>query len=248
MPNRTYIPTGKSKGKPRKDLIKEQILLAMRHTLSNRAAARYLNVSYIHYKMWAKQYNSDIKVDPNDPNSLYKSLFVVHLNPHGKGIPKFMTGNAGRKSKWNILDVIEGRISPTHFKPEAIKKKMIDEGVLKEECSLCGFNERRINDYKIPLILNFKDNNPNHYGLGNIRFLCYNCFFLNIGNIFNKQDIKQLETHNETYGTTKTKEKDGGVIKAIDFQLDDYQKEQLEKLGLYEPPKPDDGTEFISRS
>jgi hypothetical protein len=35
---------------------------------------------------------------------------------------------------------------------------------------------------------------------------------------------------------------------AIDFQLNDYQLEQLEKLGLYQPPKPeDDGSEFISR-
>jgi hypothetical protein len=34
----------------------------------------------------------------------------------------------------------------------------------------------------------------------------------------------------------------------MDFQLDDFQLEQLSKLGLYSPPKPeDDGSEFISR-
>ena len=115
---------------------------------------------------------------------------------------------------------------------------MIEEGYLKEECALCEFHERRVTDYKIPLILNFKDNNPNHYNLGNIRFLCYNCFFLNMGDIFNQKDIHQLETHNPTYGASE----------AIDFQLDEYQMEQLTKLGLYEPPKPeDDGSEFISR-
>ena len=95
-----------------------------------------------------------------------------------------------------------------------------------------------MNDYKIPLILNFKDNDPNHYNLGNIRFLCYNCYFLNIGNIFNNKDIEQLETHRPLSGTSD----------AIDWQLDDYQKEQLDKLGLYEPPKPkEDGSELISR-
>jgi hypothetical protein len=137
-----------------------------------------------------------------------------------------------------VLDVIEGRLSSKHFKPELIKKKMVEEGHLKEECSMCGFNERRVSDYKIPLILNFKDNDSNHYNLGNIRFLCYNCYFLNHGDIFNKSDINQLETHSPTNGTSD----------AIDFQLDDYQKEQLAKLGLYEPPKPeDDGSSLISR-
>jgi hypothetical protein len=212
-----------------KHLTKEQILLAMRHTKSNKAAARYLNVSYIHYKMWAKQYNEF---------EGGRTLHEIHKNQCGKGIPKFLTGNNAAKSKWNILDVIEGRLSSKHFKPEAIKKKMIEEGHLKEECSMCEFHERRLNDYKIPLILNFKDNDPNHYNLGNIRFLCYNCYFLNIGNIFNNKDIEQLETHRPLSGTSD----------AIDWQLDDYQKEQLDKLGLYEPPKPkEDGSELISR-
>lgn len=211
-----------------KPLTKEQILLAMRHTKSNKSAARYLNCSYIHYKQWAKRY---VEFEGG------RTLFDIHKNQAGKGIPKFLAGK-GKKSSWDILDVIEGRIAATHFKPEEIKQKMVDEGYLKEECAMCGFHERRVNDYKIPLILNFKDNNPNHYNLGNIRFLCYNCYFLNIGEIFNTQDIKQLETHQPTYNTSE----------AIDFQLDDYQKQRLTELGLYEPPKPeDDGSEFISR-
>lgn len=224
----------------RKDLTKEQILLAMRHTKSNRAASRYLNVSYIHYKFWAKQYHEF---------EGGRSLFDVHKNQAGAGIPKFAF-KGHMKSRWDVRDVVEGRISATHFKPEEIKKRMIAEGLLKEECAMCGFHERRVTDYKIPLILNFKDNDPNHYNLGNIRFLCYNCYFLNIADIFNKQDIHQLETHNEVYG--KTQEVDGSgrdrtVHQAIDFGLDEYQKEQLAKLGLYDPPKPEDGSEFISR-
>lgn len=211
-----------------KHLTKEQILLAMRHTKSNKAAARYLNCSYIHYKGWAKQYHEF---------EGGRSLFETHKNQAGKGIPKFLNKTPA-KSKWDIKDIIEGRVSIKHFSPEKIKKRMIEEGYLKEECALCEFHERRVTDYKIPLILNFKDNDPNHYNLGNIRFLCYNCYFLNIGNVFNQKDIQQLETHNPTYGASE----------AIDFQLDEYQIEQLTKLGLYEPPKPeDDGSEFVSR-
>lgn len=212
-----------AKGRPKKNFTKEQILMAMRHTKSNRAAARYLQTGYQHYKKWAKFYH----VEEGG-----QSLFEAHLNRSGKGIPKFIN-----KSKFDILDVIEGRISVKHFKPEEIKAKMIEGGYLKEECAICGFHERRISDYKVPLILNFKDNDPNHYNLGNIRFLCYNCFYLQIGDIFTKNDVIQLETH-ETKNFTS---------EAIDFQLDDYQKKRLEELGLYEPPKPDDGSEFISR-
>ena len=154
--------------KPR-PLSKQDILAAMSQTKSNRSAARYINCSYIHYKKWAKLYGA------TEEN--YTDLFEQHKNQSGKGIPKFLTKSSSKK-EWNILDVIEGRISVKHFSPEKIKKKMIEEGYLKEECAMCGFHERRVTDYKIPLILNFKDNDPNHYNLNNIRFLCYNHFFL----------------------------------------------------------------------
>ena len=64
--------------------------------------------------MWAKQYNEF---------EGGRTLHEIHKNQCGKGIPKFLTGNNAAKSKWNILDVIEGRLSSKHFKPEAIKKK-----------------------------------------------------------------------------------------------------------------------------
>jgi len=212
-----------------KPLTKEQIQLAMRMTKSNKAAARYLNCSYIHYKGWAKQY---VEFEGG------RTLFEIHKNQAGKGIPKFLAGNPEKRSQWDVLDIIEGRIASVHFRPEDIKKKMLDEGYLKEECALCGFHDRRLTDYKMPLILDFKDNNPNHYNLGNIRFLCYNCYFINIGEIFNGKDIHQLETHTPVYGTSE----------AVEFELDDYQRQRLTELGLYEPPKAeDDGSEFISR-
>ena len=60
----------------KKFLSKEQIVAAQGKTLSNMAAARYLHVSYQHYKKYAKMYN----------------LFDTHKNQAGKGIPKFLKG------------------------------------------------------------------------------------------------------------------------------------------------------------
>lgn len=211
-----------------KPLSKGQILEAMDKTKSNRAAARYLGVSYIHYKRWAQQYKDE---------ELGTSLFVKHLNPHGKGIPKFLPNSQKQPA---LMDVIEGRIDVSHFKPQKIKYRLIHEGLLKEECACCEFKERRIADYKIPLILHFKDKNKKNYKLNNIQLLCYNCYFLTVGDVFNDKDILQLEDNTSVSGTTE----------AIEFELDDFHLERLKQLGLWDstPQVEDsDGSEFISR-
>ena len=63
-----------------KPLSKQLIVGAMNKTKSNRAASRYLGVSYIHYKKWARNYDS----------KTHENLFEQHKNQCGKGIPKFL--------------------------------------------------------------------------------------------------------------------------------------------------------------
>ena len=202
-----------------KPLSKEQIIAAMSKTLSNRAAARYLNVSYIHYKKWAKLYESDT----------HDNLFEQHKNQCGKGIPKFLR-NKGKEPA--LIDIIEGRVDASSFAPDKIKYRLITEGHLLEECAICKFNERRVNDYKIPLLLNFKDNNKKNYRKENIELLCYNHYFLTVGDIFSDKQIKGIEDHKPV--------NQGNV----EWELDDYQLEQLEKLGLSNNKEEED---YISR-
>jgi hypothetical protein len=71
-----------------KPLSKEDVLRAQRITKSNRSAARYLGCSYNHYKRYARLYT----------NEEGKTLFELHLNPSGKGIPKFAVNNTGKKA------------------------------------------------------------------------------------------------------------------------------------------------------
>ena len=166
-----------------KPLSKEQILAAQAKTKSNMAAARYLHVSYQHYKKWAK---------------LYK-LFAGHKNQQGKGIPKFLKSKGKEPA---LLDIIEGRVSAAHFTPSKIKYRLIEAGYLLEQCSMCGFQERRVLDYKMPLLLHFKDNNKSNYSKENIELLCYNHYFLTVGDIFTEKDVKQIESHQEHHGTS----------------------------------------------
>jgi hypothetical protein len=206
-------------------LTKESIISAMDKTKSVRAAARYLNCSYQHIKKWMKLY-----VDENGV-----SLFDAHKNQSGKGIPKFLSVSTINKKEPAILDIVEGRIDPSHFNPQKIKYRLITEGYLKDECNNCGFHERRVSDYKSPLILHFKDGNKQHYRLDNMEMLCYNCYYLMVGDIFSNKQLEGLEDHKPMNQSE------------VDWELDEYTKQRLLELGLDKPKIEDDGSEFISR-
>ncbi|MDC0540069.1 hypothetical protein OAO15_01010, partial [bacterium] len=91
-----------------KPLSKEMIVAAQAKTKSNMAAARYLHVSYTHYKRYAQMYK----------------VFEDHKNQSGKGIPKFLKGTSKEPA---LLDIIEGRISAASFSPAKIKYRLIEE-------------------------------------------------------------------------------------------------------------------------
>ena len=203
-----------------KPLNKEMILAAMGKTKSNRAAARYLNVSYVHYKRWAKLYES----------KTHDNLFEEHKNQSGKGIPKFLRSKGKEPA---LIDIIEGRIDASSFSPEKLKYRLITEGHLLEECGSCGFHERRVLDYKMPLLLHFKDNNKKNYRKENIELLCYNHYFLTVGDIFTGKQIQGIEDHKPVNQGS------------VEWEMDDYQRQRLIELGLEE--KEDDGLDIISR-
>ena len=200
-----------------KPLSKEMIVAAQANTKSNMAAARYLHVSYQHYKRYAKMYN----------------LFDSHKNQSGKGIPKFLKGKGKEPA---LLDIIEGRVSAAHFTPAKIKYRLIEAGYLLEQCSMCGFQERRVLDYKMPLLLHFKDNNKSNYSKDNIELLCYNHYFLTVGDIFTDKDVKQIESHQEHNSTTDK----------VEWEVDDYHLQRLRELGLGDEEE-DDVNQYISR-
>lgn len=192
-----------------KPLSKEDILKAMRHSRSNRAAARYLNVSYQHYKPYAQMFKD------NDG----KSLFDLHKNQSGKGIPKHLKG---RKKEPALNLILSGQLDPSSFSPERIKNRLIHENLIAEECHKCGFHERRVLDYRIPLLLNFKDNNKKNYRLENLELLCYNCYFLFIGDVFTPSQIDIIEDVS----------KDKFKVEKPEWNLDEEQLDNMRKLGI----------------
>ena len=209
-------------GRPAKILKKEDIQRAMKMTRSNRAAARYLHVSFTHYKKYAKIYKDE---------ESGSSLFELHKNQAGKGIPKFLS-NGGKEPP--IIDLIEGRVPVEHFDPKKIKQRLIFEALIEEKCAYCGFDERRVLDTKVPLVLNHKDGNKKNWHLDNLEFLCYNHAFLYATSPITEKQVEAMEDYVDKN------------VKEVDWELDEHHIEHLKELGLYqEKEKP--GEKYISR-
>lgn len=208
-------------GRPKKILTKEDIKLAMSRTRSNMAAARSLHVSFPHYKKYAKLYK--------DENS-GSTLFDLHSNQSGSGIPKIFTEHISKK---RFKQILNGEAPIYSWNPETLKKYVIHFGVLEEKCGKCGFCERRVLDLKPPLLLNFKDGNKHNWHLKNLEFLCYNCYFLYVTNILSKKQIISLEDYNT-----------GKQVEDFTWEIDAQTLEYFQELGLAAPTIPS-GSEFI---
>ena len=209
-------------GRPSKILKKEDIQRAMKMTRSNRAAARYLHVSFTHYKKYAKMYKDD---------ESGSTLYELHKNQAGKGIPKFLS-NGGKEPP--IMDLIEGRVPVEHFDPQKIKQRLIFEALIEEKCAYCGFSERRVLDTKVPLVLNHKDGNKKNWNLDNLEFLCYNHAFLYATSPITDKQVEAMEDYVDRN------------VEEVDWELDEHHIEHLKELGLYqEEEKP--GEKYISR-
>ena len=209
----------------KKILSKDMILRAMKHTKSNMAAARFLGCSYPHYKQYAKLYKNEEGI----------TLFESHLNRQGKGISKHLYK---KKDLTPIHDILEGRVDVSNYSPKELKERLIHESLIKEECYCCEFNERRVLDYKVPLVLNFKDGNKKNWQLKNLEALCYNCYFLNVGNVWSENQLQQMEDY-----SLKNKFKNDPKP---DLEIDEAHKEHLKELGLWEEDSYD-GSEYISK-
>jgi hypothetical protein len=143
-----------------KPLLESQIKAAQEASRSAFEAARTLGVSYNTYKKYAKLYG----------------VFEDLKNPYGIGIEK---AKKIKNKKYHIDDLIAGK--HIRYPLHKFKNKLFDSGYVPKVCGSCGFSEERVTDGKMPMLIDFLDGNLNNRVLDNIRPLCYNCFFLLVG-------------------------------------------------------------------
>ena len=207
------------KGRPAKIITKEQLLHAQKMTKSNMACARFLGISYEHYKRYAKSYIDE---------ETGKTLFDLHLNPMGKGIRKHLGGKDP-----DLKGLMDGELFVKSYSLNKYKDRLIQEGYIEEKCNSCGFNEQRVNDYKAPLLVHFKDKNKMNWKIENLELLCYNCFFLYIGDVFNEKQVKHIE---EDAPVTKNDQ--------VDWEMDENMLQHFKDIGLVNEDEEDN---FIAR-
>jgi len=143
-----------------KPILESQIRAAQDKAKSAAEAARMLNVSYNTYKKYATLYG----------------IFEDLLNPSCKGIVR-KTNYHNRK--FDVEDLANGKYMK--YPMYKFKNKLFNSGIIPKICSSCEFSEERITDGKSPLLIDFIDGNLNNRNIENIRPLCYNCFFLLVG-------------------------------------------------------------------
>jgi hypothetical protein len=213
-----------------KHITKEQCIVAMKQTRSVRAAARYLNCSYQHLKPFMKAYKDE---------ETGLSLFELHKNQSGKGIPKFLIKDQAHfATKFPAMEeIVNGKVDASSFNPEKLKFKLVEAGYMIEQCYYCGFNEKRNVDGKIPLIMVFLNKHRYDFTNGNAQLCCYNCYFLQVGNVFTERDLDKLESHQTVYKTSEM----------VNFQVDEYTKKRLEELGGFDAKVDDDPYSLVSR-
>jgi hypothetical protein len=218
-------------------LSEQQIRDAMANSRSNKEAARWLGITDITYKKYAKEYIDE---------ATGKNLFQLHMNQSGKGMPKNWTGGKWKKSLDDML--VENQ--PINSKRIVrLKELLMTDGRLGYQCSACRYGEKRLTDMKAPLLLNFKNNKKSDWRIENLQWLCYNCHFLFVGDIFSNKMLQKVEAL--PLHTEGMKEE----VKEV-YQLDDFYYDHLKKLGLdsqgdilFKDPDiidfKDDGDEFI---
>lgn len=115
------------------------------------------------------------------------------------GVWKPLPSSAGvtraRKVTWSGLKPLDVELT--------LQKKLIRNFTLPQRCSQCGESRYRKKDMLSPLIVHFIDGDIHNKEPKNLRFFCYNCYFLenehyhrrtnaNIGRTFEDQkDIEQ---------------------------------------------------------
>ena len=140
----------------------------LRTSRTHKECAAKLNITTQTLRKWGKIY--------------FKDLYFATANYGGKGVQKNLTMQSGR---YPLQDILDGKYPDYGIR--YLTKRLIRHKVIPWECSVCHFGEgRTLPGDKLehrPILLDFIDRNSRNHRPENLRFLCYNHYYLLVGNI-----------------------------------------------------------------
>jgi len=191
----------------KKPINKDQLILAKANSKSAMSAARYLKISYNTFVKYAKMYD----------------MLDEFKNQAGVGIAKHYNLHSG---KYNLDDILDGKYP--HYDTYKLQQRLMRVGYIPEQCDICEFDEQRITDKKVPLKIDFVDGDTTNHLKENVRLLCYNCWFLNVGNLSGRKAESVILKKEEGLGTAINDE--GNIsIEDIQEEIDKDDKEEKSK-------------------
>lgn len=152
------LPTKPSKlkrGLGYRPILKSEIEEAKKHAVNEAGAARWLGISPITYRKYATLYG------------------IYTPNPCVKGKRSIFDPNRGR---YPLNEILEGKHPNVSI--WTVKDKLLRSGLKKLECEVCGYNQRRTGDNKLPLLLNHMDGDIHNHKFENLKLMCLNCTFM----------------------------------------------------------------------
>lgn len=171
-------------------LTEGMIRYAHEHTYSNQEAARLLQVDIRTLKKYAKMY-----IDKETGLDLWQKH--IKTNKQRRSKVKKKTILKGRY-RHTVEEILGGK--PVGYDRWTVLRRLLLEGYVKEECSRCGYNERRVTDYCVPLTLGFKDGNKRNFHIDNIEIVCLNCYYHYYGHeALTIKDFRSYQAHYSDY-------------------------------------------------
>jgi hypothetical protein len=131
----------------RTDIIKDDFIKVCNESISMAQACAKLGLHFNTFKRYAKMFG------------------CYNPNPSGKGMKKKSV------PKKALLDILSGE--HPEFQTFKLKNRLIREGLMKNECSLCGVTNWC--DKPLNMELDHIDGNRTNHSLKNLRMLCPNC-------------------------------------------------------------------------
>jgi hypothetical protein len=204
-------------------LLESQIRYAMDNTTSNAEAAKWLHVSFATWKKYAKMY-----IDSATGLTLYE---LHKQNGFAKRLVLPQTRYRRKASApWAFqptpIDEIFANKHPKYDR-NRFKERLVKEGWKQERCDCCGFQEHRDYDYEVPLKMHWIDGDRSNYDLENVQFLCFNCYFLNVGNPWGREKNFHID---ETTGEPVPVRGDRKSLKNQTIKLGPYHQDRQKRI------------------
>ena len=168
-------------------LTEDEIRDSMAHSRTIAEACRYMGINF---KTWVKYASMYIDLETG------KTLYEMHRKYGNPNLirPRKHKEYLPRLYQKQIDNLLTYRKWTSPARVAILKKMLILHELHKDACEHCGYHEKRVKDGKQPLLLHFVDGDRRNWQIENIRWLCYNCYFINVFDSFSGRVLRNMQS------------------------------------------------------